>query len=263
MDAIVALERAVDYMEAHLTDPLDMEQIARQAYLSGYYFQRVFAMVMGMSVGEYIRGRRLWLAYGQMLDTDQSLTDIALAYGYDTPEGFARAFRRQYGVTPSEARRQRLSLASFERTTVLDHLSGGIYPMENLTKRGYTVEENGALYYTEDMDKTAEWFTDVLGWYVGIESRDTAGRGTYGCATPVPGELINIGVAQFHGFHLFVGEPAKRRVGFILVKGVDRLREYVLKKGWTQVSDVRVEPWQARACDVTTPDGSVITFFET
>ncbi|MCI8350592.1 MAG: hypothetical protein HFJ86_05405 [Oscillospiraceae bacterium] len=61
--------------------------------------------------------------------------------------------------------------------------------MEKWKDRGYSVRENAPIYYTRDMDATAKWFEEVLGWYAGIEQRDEQGRGTYGCILPFPGEI--------------------------------------------------------------------------
>lgn len=96
---------ALAYMEAHLTQPTDVAAIARRAYMSPFHFQRVFAALCGMTVGAYVRRRRLTLA-GETLATGQvRVIDAALRFGYDSPDSFNRAFRRFHGVTPSEARR--------------------------------------------------------------------------------------------------------------------------------------------------------------
>ena len=62
MEWMKCLQRAIDYMEEHLEDAIDYEEIGRQAYSSSFHFQRVFHMISGYSVGEYIRNRRLTLA---------------------------------------------------------------------------------------------------------------------------------------------------------------------------------------------------------
>ena len=66
MDWITGIQRAVDYIEMHITEPLDYDEIARQAFSSGYHFQRVFGILCGWTLGEYIRNRRLTLAAGEL-----------------------------------------------------------------------------------------------------------------------------------------------------------------------------------------------------
>lgn len=124
MDWITGIQRALDYTEAHLTDEIDYEAVAREAASSAFHFQRMFSMLVGYTLGDYIRQRRLSLAADELHRTDDKIIDIALKYGYDTPESFSRAFNRFHGITPSEARRGG-SIKSFSRLSVKLILDGG------------------------------------------------------------------------------------------------------------------------------------------
>ena len=95
------IQNALAYIEANLTEELDIRDIAKQAALSPYYFQRIFSALCGVGVGEYIRSRRLALAGEELSRTNARVIDIAAKYGYDSPDSFARAFQRFHGVTPS------------------------------------------------------------------------------------------------------------------------------------------------------------------
>lgn len=66
MDWIMGIQRALDYTEAHLTDEIDYEAVAKQAYSSAFHFQRMFSMLCGFSLGDYIRMRRLSLAADEL-----------------------------------------------------------------------------------------------------------------------------------------------------------------------------------------------------
>lgn len=125
MDWIMGLQRAVDYIEAHLTEQISYEDVAREAYVSPFYFQRVFSILCGYTVGEYIRNRRLTLAGSELLATDQKVIDLALKYGYETPESFTRAFTRFHGITPSAARLTLAPLTSFARLSIQISMKGG------------------------------------------------------------------------------------------------------------------------------------------
>ena len=72
---------------------------------SPYYFQKIFGILCGITVGEYIRNRRLSLAGYELSETNAKVIDIALKYGYESPENFARAFVRFHGATPYEVRK--------------------------------------------------------------------------------------------------------------------------------------------------------------
>ncbi|MCL2362448.1 MAG: helix-turn-helix domain-containing protein [Defluviitaleaceae bacterium] len=104
METIDNIQKSIDYMEENIVDELEVETIARQACMSVSHFQRMFLAVCGVSVGDYIRNRRLALAGGEVVATKVKIIDIANKYGYDSPEGFSRAFRRFHNTSPSTAR---------------------------------------------------------------------------------------------------------------------------------------------------------------
>lgn len=124
MDWISGLQRAIDYVEEHITEPIDYEEAAKRAYSSSFHFQRVFSTICGYSLGDYIRFRRLSLAGSELAQGDAKVIDTALKYGYDTPESFSRAFTRFHGVAPSQAKCG-ANLKSFSRLSVKLILSGG------------------------------------------------------------------------------------------------------------------------------------------
>lgn len=136
MDWITGIQRAIDYTEAHLTEEIDYEAVAKEACSSVFHFQRVFHMLCGYTLGDYIRMRRLTLAAADLIQTDRKVIDIALKYGYDTPESFSRAFSRFHGTTPTEARRGK-TVKSFSRLSVKLILSGG-------NKMDYRIEKKDA-----------------------------------------------------------------------------------------------------------------------
>ena len=103
MDWITGIQRAFDYTEAHLTQETDYEAVAKAACSSVFHFQRMFTMLCGFTLGEYIRMRRLSLAAEDLMQSGDKVIDIAYKYGYDTPESFSRAFTRFHGVSPTGA----------------------------------------------------------------------------------------------------------------------------------------------------------------
>ncbi len=105
MELVESLNATLRYIEQHLLDETDSSSAARHVGLSRFYLERTFAALTGMSVSEYIRARRLTLAAQELLAGDQKVIDLALKYGYDTPESFTKAFSRFHGVTPTSARR--------------------------------------------------------------------------------------------------------------------------------------------------------------
>ena len=119
------IQKAVDYIEEHLTDCINYEDIAGQSFSSGFHFQRVFSILCGYTVGEYIRNRRLTEAGRELLHGSKKVIDIAYKYGYENPDSFSRAFMRFHGVSPSEAIRQRCPLKVFHPLKIQISLEGG------------------------------------------------------------------------------------------------------------------------------------------
>lgn len=86
MEWIKGLQRAIDYIEEHLNEEIDYEILAKIAYSSTFHFQRVFSLMCGITVGEYIRRRRLTKAGNDLLCDNRKIVDVALKYGYETPD---------------------------------------------------------------------------------------------------------------------------------------------------------------------------------
>lgn len=141
MDWIRSFQQSVDYIEEHITEPLEIGDIARVMNISGYYYQKIFNVLCGFGVGEYIRNRKLALAGGELMTTEDRVIDIALKYGYDTPEGFTRAFTRFHGATPSAVRRGS-PVRSFARIHVTITMKGGsTMDYKVVTKESFKVLE--------------------------------------------------------------------------------------------------------------------------
>ena len=152
MDWITGMQKAIDYIEANLTEDIDYEKVAAESFSSSYYFQRVFSILCGYTLGEYIRMRRLSLAGAELASGKEKVIDIALKYGYDSPDSFAKAFFKFHGITPSEARMNGKMLKSFSRLSIKISLEGGIvmnYRIEKkpeLTLLGYKKHFDGTPY---------------------------------------------------------------------------------------------------------------------
>ncbi|MEV6573051.1 AraC family transcriptional regulator [Streptomyces sp. NPDC051577] len=109
------LNQAMEHIESHLDQPIDMAELARVAVTSEYHFRRMFSALAGMPLSEYVRRRRLTLAGAEVLAGERTLLDVATRHGYGSGEAFARAFRAVHGVGPGEARRTGATLSSQPR----------------------------------------------------------------------------------------------------------------------------------------------------
>ena len=95
---------AIDYMEQNLKKKITSEQIAFHSTYSVFHFSRVFIELTGMSPGEYLRRRRLTLAAKEILFDGKEIIDTALEYQFQTQEGFTRAFKDYFDITPGKCR---------------------------------------------------------------------------------------------------------------------------------------------------------------
>ena len=136
MNWIQGIQRAIDYVEANITEEINFEEVAKQAYASSFHFQRVFGILCGFTLGDYIRMRRLSLAGEELSKGNAKIIEVAFKYGYDTPESFTRAFTRFHGITPSEAKRCG-SVKFFTPLSVKLTLTGG-------SKMDYRIEKRDA-----------------------------------------------------------------------------------------------------------------------
>ena len=122
---IEGFQESIDYIEENLSEALDIEKVAGKAALSPFYYQRIFGALCGMTVGDYVRARRMTLAAQRLTGTEEKVIDVALAYGYDSPDSFAKAFSRFHGITPSQAREPGANLRSLAPMHIKLTMEGG------------------------------------------------------------------------------------------------------------------------------------------
>ncbi|GAA4860926.1 AraC family transcriptional regulator [Paenibacillus vulneris] len=137
MNVLDHMNKALSYIEEHLADEIDFQEVCRLAYCSEYHFRRMFSFLAGVSLSEYIRRRRLTLAALELTNSQARVIDIAIQYGYDSADSFARAFQSLHGITPSEARNKGQSLKAFPRMSFQLTVQGG-------SEMNYRLEEKEA-----------------------------------------------------------------------------------------------------------------------
>lgn len=115
MEWLDRMNCALDYIEQNLAGEISFDHIAHLACCSKYHFQRMFPFITGVSLSEYIRRRRLTQAAYELQTTQLRIVDLALRYGYDSPEAFSRAFKSQHGVMPAAVRRAGSAVNAFPR----------------------------------------------------------------------------------------------------------------------------------------------------
>lgn len=125
MEWIAAMQQAITYIEEHLMEEINYEDVAKHVHTSGYEFHRAFSFLTGMTANTYIRNRRLSLAAREIVETEEKITDVAFRYGYETPESFTKAFTRFHGVAPKFAREEAAKLTLFNPLLIKVSVEGG------------------------------------------------------------------------------------------------------------------------------------------
>lgn len=138
MDFLNRMREVIDYIEEHIADDFDFNDLAKIVCCNAYQFGRIFSYVVGTSLAEYIRNRRLSLAALDLQDGSTKVIDIALKYGYNSPESFARAFRELHGVSPKEAYAKGVTLRMYPCID-LQIIIKGVLNMD------YRIEEKGVI----------------------------------------------------------------------------------------------------------------------
>ncbi|MBY0116778.1 AraC family transcriptional regulator [Paenibacillus xylanexedens] len=126
MDWLVRMNSAMEYIETNLADTISYDEIAQRACCSTYHFQRMFPFITGVTLSEYIRRRRLTLAAFELQTTGSKVIDVAMKYGYDSPEAFARAFKNLHGIMPISARDTGVSLKAYPRMSFHISIKGDV-----------------------------------------------------------------------------------------------------------------------------------------
>ena len=113
MKWVERLNEAIGYMEEHLTDEIDYEQLGRIACCSSYHFQRMFTYMAGIPLSEYIRRRKMSLAAVDLQGSDMKIVDVSEKYGYHSPTAFNRAFQSVHGIAPSAVKSEGVPVKSY------------------------------------------------------------------------------------------------------------------------------------------------------
>ncbi len=119
------MNAAIDYIEENLAGEIDFNEASNKACCSTFHFQRIFFAINGLTPAEYARRRRLTLAARELTSGNARVIDIAMKYGYESPDSFTRAFRNLHGVTPTAAREPGVTLTAFPRISFNIILKGG------------------------------------------------------------------------------------------------------------------------------------------
>ena len=159
MEWMAIIGDSVQYIEDHITEDVTADEVAKAVGVSTFYFQKGFSMLCGFSPAEYIRNRRLALAGNDLLITDDKIIDIAMKYGYDSPDSFTKAFTRFHGISPSSVRKDGSLLKTFAPLKLRISLEGGYLMDYKIVKKdAFTVIANAKEFSYEGAKESVPQF---------------------------------------------------------------------------------------------------------
>ena len=173
MEWTEAIQKAVSYIEEHITEDITMHDVAGHVNISPFYFHKGFSILCGYSITEYIRNRRLALAGKELITSDTSIIELAMKYGYDSPDSFSRAFSRFHGYSPQSVRKNKTMVKAFAPLKLTILLKGGYLMDYRITKKeAFTVLAASAEFSYENAKQAVPSF-----W----QEHYTSGKGKYVC----------------------------------------------------------------------------------
>ncbi len=166
MNQVCSLQKGIDYIEKNLIGEISNDTLQTIASMRIAQFQKTFLSITGYTVGEYIRNRRLTLAALELISSKSTVLDIALKYGYDSSEGFSRAFKNFHGVNPNEIKKGKTKVNLFNKITLEIKVNGGskmefeIVRLESQDFTGFKTTAFGNM--NRDID--SRWDNDDDAW---------------------------------------------------------------------------------------------------
>jgi len=124
MNYMANMQRAVEFINVNVNEELNLDAIARRAYMSKSYFSKIFRVITGCSVKEYVTAYRLNLAAQDLLITNKKIIDIAFQYGFNSQQTFTKAFRKSYGIPQGSFRTTKMPLMPLKHLNL--YFDGGI-----------------------------------------------------------------------------------------------------------------------------------------
>lgn len=115
MDYIESIQKSIDYIETNLGEKLTLQEISDFVYISPYHFSRIFKAIIGVTVHEYIRRRRLSEGAKKLINTDRKILDIAIKFGFESQESFSKSFKQYFASTPMKFRKLKPQIWFYEK----------------------------------------------------------------------------------------------------------------------------------------------------
>jgi AraC family transcriptional regulator len=166
---VSAINETIEYIECNIEENLKLTVLANRAGISDFHFNRIFKTVTGITLKQYILGRKLTNALEQLRNSDKSVIEIAMELGFDYPEVFSRAFKKQFGLSPADIRNQKSQISGIKKAAIVERdiinyrgtlaLKGNSVFLDAMKVIGVNVKANtNSETFKQDLKTTTETF---------------------------------------------------------------------------------------------------------
>lgn len=241
MDWVTTMNGVLDYIENNLDGDIDMSEIAKRANCSSFNFQRMFSFITDISLGDYIRKRRLSMAAVELINTNAKVIDIALKYGYESPVSFARAFNAVHGLNPSEIRKPGVRIKAFPRISFEISIKG----VEAMNYRVEEMKEFRLVGYKENLSmKNGENFRRIPQFW---DEVNTDGRCDQMVQYNDNEKLYCVGVCaneSENSFDYYIATGSNKEIPENMVELIVPANEYVIFECVGKMPDGQQNMWK-------------------
>ena len=213
MNWLKTLNDALEYVEEHIDEEIDVQDITKMVHSSYHHFVRTFHILSGVTLVEYIRKRRLTLAANDLVGSNVKVIDIAYKYQYSTPESFSKAFKEFHGVSPRDAKNFKGGLKSYSKLSFKIQI-GGISEMTYKMVHKDVLEFSG--YVIEVETKNGQNFIDIPAFYADFKAYQ-AGDVNYKSTT----RDVKLIIDSLKAAKVIIGAPFKFLLPFFLSSSIN------------------------------------------
>jgi len=164
MEWLDKFNAVINYIEENLDAEIKYKTLAKLACCSEFHFSRMFSSLIGISLSEYIRRRRLTKAAFEIQTGNEKIIDIALKYGYESPDAFTRAFRLLHGISPIAAKEKGKKLKAYPRLSFQITIRGDVemeYRIEKIDFKLRLLEKDSKLKHQMHLGKFPSFYAKL------------------------------------------------------------------------------------------------------
>jgi len=133
MEWLKRMNAAIDFIDENINEKIDYGKVAEIACCSLSRFQNMFLFISDIPLSEYVRRRKMALSAQELVDSSIKVIDLAMKFGYDSPEAFARSFKAFHGISPTDARKYK-KFIDYPKLSIQIQITGGHFNMESQNK---------------------------------------------------------------------------------------------------------------------------------